>query len=456
MKTLHALERRKKGRAALWTILGLLASTVYPWCAVFAAFWFTSLWVEWAVFHLRRRWIVTAWAGASLLAIGTSLLFVLRFGHATQAIMDRLIRNGLAFTHMPMLSTMLFAAIAWFIAIFILALRSKGESSAKEFIILLRTWVVTILAWCSSLFMGIFFQNDHFRLFVMLFAWISTAVLLHWMHGIDAQKGRALTFMVALAAAISSFAYIAKPYALDHDQLNTIHLFVWLSLALVSACLVWSKWATRLHPRTIAITGIILACCIGFPQYAVMFASENGRWEAQQSYKPLFAWMKTAVPERDMICADPIDADFVASQSGHVVFFTEQDVFTLPRQTLYDRLEAFASIRHVDDRTASDWTGLLQTGYVACGQFSLQRSALDRVLPSSRVEQMLGCDQKGMKTESDYVKYLSTTFGTENQSTPKICPWILVDTAAKSEWSIPTTYTQAYADGKFEVYRVKK
>jgi len=447
------LEERKLIKAIIWTIIGLASSVVYPWFVLFAGFWFVGVWTEWAIPRLRYKQIAMTWAATSVLAVFSSLYLVFQFRHTVQDMMTHMTRNGMAFTNMPLLSTMLFAAGAWFVAILILALLSKGESSTKEFVMLLRAWIVTILAWCSSLFMGIFFQNDHFRILVLFFAWISAAVLLHWIHGIDAQKGRAMTFMVSLAAAIASFAYIAKPYAFDHDQLNAIHLFVWLALALVSACLAWSKWALRIRPRTLAVASIVFACCIGLPQYAVMFASENGRWESQQAYQPLFTWMRTSIPEKDTVCVDPANAEFIGSQSGRPAFFTDPDVYSLSSEILRDRLEAFASIRHIDESVAPIWTTSIQAKYVACQQFGLQRSALQRFMPEDRIDVLLGCDRASMFGDAGFIKKISAQFGVVNNSISATCPWIVVDASQKNAWNIPSFYQKKYDDGKFEVYQ---
>lgn len=449
---IRSLEQRRIHRALLWTAIGFVISLTYSWFLVFACLWFVSVWCEWFVLRMSRRWTVIAWSSASVAVVVGVVLLVWRYGQFVDMSVQNVLRLGLAFTPMPILSTMLFAAMAWFVAIFILSLRSNGESSAKEFALLLRAWIVTILAWCSSMFMGVFFQNDHFRIFVLLFAWISSAVLLHRIHGIDAQKGQRLTFFVFIAALIASFAYIIKPYALDHNQLNTIHLFVWFALAITTFALTWPKRTLRIRPRTIAFVSIVTALCIGLPQYAVMLASENARWDVQQTYLPLFLWMKSSIPETEQVCVDPPEAEFISSQSGRLAFFT-QDVYTRSNQDVQNRMKVFASLRLVDEHVIPIWTPIVESKYVACGQFTLQREVLESFLGTKRSDAILGCDRQTMTSDSDFIKSLDSYRGKKNKDAASVCPWIIVNKTMKDAWSIPQEYQKEYDDGRFEVYR---
>lgn len=457
-KVPRLLERQNVVKALLWTGIGLAVSTVYAWFLVFAGFWFVSTWCEWLITRLSKRWIVGAWLAACLTSVATVMTLVLRYGDVVQARLESMYRVGFGFTFMPMISTMLFAAIGWLVVIFVLSWQSHGGSDAKEkeFGLLFRVWLILVFAWCSSLFMGAYIHNDHFRTLILLFAWISAVSSVDWTCGITLRKGKVVVAVMGAIATIISFMYVIRPYAFDGDQLNTIHLFVWAALACISARLLWSTYAVRLHPYKLGAFFLTFALVIGGLQYAVMFTAEAKRWPSQQQYAQLFTWMRSEIPESDHVCVEPTDAEFIGSQSGRSVFFTEQNVYPISRETLRDRLVTFSAIREVDHDVASRWTELLGYNYIPCGQFGLQRRVLAPFMSSERLDRMLGCDRAGMRADEEFVQTLPSNFALADIDTSSLCPWIVVNRSFKGSWSIPDTYRYVFQDERFIVYRLIK
>ncbi|MFA5129327.1 MAG: hypothetical protein WC477_00215 [Patescibacteria group bacterium] len=456
VQTVRNLDARRYARAVLWTLAACIASLAYPWFVVFSILWLLSVWIEKVVSLLRMRWIAGCWAlGAIVPILGILYVAHANFPRVKYAVAS-IVRNGLGFSNQLVISNMLVAGIAWLAVVCILSVRSKTESNSQELLLLLRAWGVTILAWCASVPMGFFLGSDHFRFYVFLFAWISIVAFLPRISGIQNDKGKWMLFAICFIALIASCKYLAGPYALNHDQLNTMHLFTWLSLGLFCLLCLFPKWTLRLPPRRVATASLFLALCIGIPQYAVMFSDENARWQPQHSMEPLMSWMRAAIPERDIVCPDPVNAEFLGSESGRVTFFTLRDVNANTEESWKDGMEMLATIRRVDADTVHLWTFFLQQRYITCEQFGLQRSVLNYFYSSERTDVILGCDRAGWNADADFVNRLPAYFGTATNGIAKTCPWIVVDKTMKDSWSIPQEYQKQYDDANFEVYHVQK
>lgn len=451
-RTVRLMQTHRINQSIIWTILGIAISTVYAWFFIFVCFWFAIVWCEWLILRLEKFWIIYAWLAASLAGISVSVVLIWRYNNFLAWKLEEMYRVGFAFTHMPMLSTMLFASIGWLIAMFVVIRNADERSGLNRYSMLFLAWLVIVFAWCSSIFMGVYIHNDHFRTLVMLFAWISSVSLVPWSDNLPIRKDGWMMRIVCVGAIAVSAMYIARPYAFDGDQLNTVHLFVWLALACVSISILWPKRLSPLRLNELAIFFLLTAATLGGLQYVLMFKGEFQRWPSQQKYASLFVWMRQMIPESDRVCADPKDAEFIGSQSGRFVFFTEQNVYPASHESVRRQLLTFSSIRLVDDDTVSRWNELLGYNFIVCGQFGFQKRILAPFISKDRLDQMLGCDRAGVLSDQDFVKNLSLNFGTIREEIVSTCPWVIVPQTGKAAWKFPSSYQKAYQDENFEVY----
>lgn len=446
-----ALRASRVARAIAWSLFAVFCSSIYSWFLVFALIWMGMIWGAWLSV---RRGVGALWVLATFLAILGSIALVLFAPERVSVTLQTYMRNSVEFTRMAQLSVMLIAAVCWGILYtFILPFIQQDEDrDAGRYLIY--AWIVTIAGWCSNVATSIYIQNDHFRIFTLLLSWASAFVLftreavvirLRWQ--------RVIVYGIGFVSLGMVLRILAGPYILDRDQLNVIHLFVWVSL-LLSSYRVLGLPALFVRPFIRRVAIVAIACGIGFVPYVVMFQQEAGRLSILRTYDSMIAWIQREVPARETICADPAISEDVGAFSGHSIFFTLQNTYSSGSdRDIYERLSALASLTNAAvSSTRNAWTEWLTSRGTTCQQFSLYRKTVFSRMDAKTFDRMSGCPRDRMDAETNFVRGLSRAYGIRDDRAMELCPWVVIERSSAEAWNLPEPYQRRYQDGRFEIY----
>ena len=456
-----SLQRRRWYAASIWSLVALACSIVYPWFFIFATLWIASVWVSTVSQRLKWKHIVIAWSVlTSVLILGLVKITTL-FSERMVIFFETLLRNGAAFTHIPGVTNLLVAAVGWCAVMIMAAYHSSDHQKTRQTDCLLVTgWIITIMGWCSSMATGLYIHNDHFRIFVFIFAWISCAVLIErrlvypQVSTIGSDRpSRILVMVVAIIASLISIRYVFKPYALDHDQLNAIHLTVWASLAI-------SVWAALLNKRVSFFSaGMFFAIAslgIGLPQYLATFSVEAKLTAQVTSVTPAVMWIRSSVPLTDRLCVSSEYIDVLGASTGYDLFFSEYNVFASGSdEDLYVKLKTYSSIISASTSTIDYVEGkLIGSRGAICNQFPWQRKVFGRWVSPQRLDNILGCQRDVLAGEQKFIhSLLADMNGQGGDDIKKLCPWIILGKSTENIPVVLSSYERKYDDKTFTIFR---
>ena len=378
-----ALREGRFVRAAGLSAAAFAVSTIYSWSFIFAAIWLGASWMA-RLSGLRLTRLVALWTLiAASAAIGVGSAAFMADPAWVQTALETYARNGLAFTRMPVLSMTLAAGALWATLLCVVRI-PRDPLTVRSRDLLFLGWMVSVTGWLSSIATGVFIQNDHFRLLILIFAWMSAAAIAEWRSRSDDPltppngPWRTRTLVAAAAGAwLVVCSYLIRPYAFDGDLLNTIHLAIWLFMALALSYAIGRRaWPPRMAAAVLIIASLVIAV----PQSVVIFRREARKTPKLESLEPLLAEIAARVPRSDRVCADPINAELVGALGGRRSFMSVHNVYE--RQTdlaLYGEIATLATAYDVPASGFGDvWLDhLLQRG-VTCTQFPF--SAASRAL----------------------------------------------------------------------------
>lgn len=448
----RSLQNHRIMNAIGWSVLSIVSSLIYSWFFLFAAFWIGVIWMM----RFTRRHPVVLWIFTSAAAVVATGGIVSIASDRISVSIQTLLRNGMGFTYIVQLSTMLIASVLWLLLCLIVARRSERSSDQATDRLLVFGWIVTIAGWCSSILTGLYLHNDHFRIFILLFAWISASVLLtRETVLLRTKKQRLIVWSILLISIGMIFSILVRPYVFDGDQLNIIHLFVWGALAITSYQTIRPTVSVS-RSRTAQIILLLSACFAGFLPYVFMFIQEAKQLPDLRKYDPSVVWIEKNIPTNEGICADPIISEQIAAYAGHSVFFTMQSLYPSGTdQDLYARVAALASLTDASVSLTKDtWTVWLTSRGTACQQFGLYRKTIFSMLSPKSFDDLTGCPRQQMDAETAFVSRLANAYGTTNPVSSTLCRWIAFPVRAASHWSLDH-YQTAYQDSFIQIERLK-
>lgn len=458
-----ALDHGAWKRAIIYSVFSVVVSTIYAWFFLFICFWIGSIW---AVFLHRffqsRKSILGMWSGLSFFVVGVVAFFVAVSDDGFQSTLTTLERNGLAFTHAVVIASMLLAACMWLVLVILFARRKNDDQEDRRISrILFISWIVTILAWCSSLFTGVFLQNDHFRIFILLFSWISISAFVFRTRAISYVRHlfpveRWIAILCLVFSSVMVMKIIASPYALNGDQLNIIQLFVWFSLVIGSVVLLYPEWIRRYSNGAVAWSVICLACVVGIPPYLVLFREEAKSIQKLRPYEHSLSWIRENVSESDRICSTSFEASVIAAFSGRIAFFTEQNVYDDTSDAeLHKNIRALSTIVPATESVASSWRGYFWTRSMSCNAFGPWRRVLSLRLSEEQVDAFLGCQKERIQKDFDVIDQALSVRDASPEEIASLCQWIAVPVESASSWNIPSTATVEYSDDILRLYKTR-
>lgn len=451
IQTESALRASRIFCAIMWSLLAVFCSSIYSWFLLFALIWMGVVWGIWL--FIRRRMNIL-WVLVVFLAVFTSIVLTVFAPEQISITLQTYMRNSVEFTRLPQISGMLVAAIFWSVlsACVLPFLQRNEDRDAGWYLIY--AWIVMIAGWCSNVATGIYIQNDHFRIFTLLFSWMSAFVLFTRPAIVLHQRWqRVVVYGIGFVSLGMVLRILIGPYILDRDQLNVIHLFVWVSL-LISSYRVLGLPGLFVRSSVRWSLMFVAACGIGFIPYVFMFQQEAERLPVLRTYDQMIAWVQRDIPVREVICANPAIAEDVAAFSGHSVFFTLQNTYSSgPDIDIYNRLSILASLTDASvSSTKRAWTEWLISRGTTCQQFNIYRKTIFSRMDADAFDHMSGCPRERMNAETHFVAGLSRAYGIQDDRALRLCPWIILERSSRNSWNFTEVYQRRYQDERFEVY----
>jgi hypothetical protein len=448
-----ALDEHHILKAIVWSAASVIFSVVYSWFFVFALLWIASVWGMWMLKQWRADIL---WGGITMLAIAYTGGLVWLFPERLSVMFQTLLRSGMGYTRMIHVSAMILAAVCWLVIWSLYCIGHAREKEHDSNDLLWMAWLITIACWCSNVTTGLYIQNDHFRIFVLFFSWMSAFVLLTRESDVlRSSWKRMIAWAVLLFSLGMSLVIMFRPYAFDGDQLNTIHLFVWISL-IVSALRLLFSFEKFWRGRMRSVLLLVVACVIGFLPYVVMFQKEANQLNEIRSYDLSVAWIQDHIPQDDSICVDPRISEEMAAFSGHSVFFTTQSISSSGEDTaLYRRLAALASLTDVSvSSTEHAWTTWLTSRGTACQQYNLYRKTILSGMSRDGFDDVIGCPRERMDAEVVFIHNLSKAYGIDDALSKDVCKWLVFPVDASSHWHLDD-YKTIYQDPFIRIEQLK-
>ncbi len=451
-----SLRHRRWLKSVGLSLAALAASSVYVWFAIVILLWLSVVWSI-ALIRVARR----AWIGLMVLAAGSvpfivfaalSIISEERF----RIFWETNIRLGLGFTRLPMLTSMALAAMLWTILMTWHALRLRDHPWAGRLARLTVLWFVILGCWFMSPFTGIYLHTDHFRLITLIAAALSACAL--WCafrerHAYIEKRMRVWLWVSGGIAGCFAARIILQPYAWSGDQLQTIHLAVWLSVLL---SILIALRPSRSVSRAFFAWAIVGCAAIGVLPYIATFVRNDALMKDACRYQTSVTWIRQHTIPESVICTDPDTANVIAAHAGRRVIVNQQTFFSRETDTaLYERLRIVASRYDLDTSGATEaWADFATANEgTICGQFAyLDHLPLVRNLPASVRAVLKGCSEEKLNDNDARIRRMAVDETVPEGAFVNTCPVVVVTRGNK--WNLPHSYSEAYTDDVVRIFTV--
>jgi len=444
-----ALKQKRWMRALLISAASLAILKIYPW---FFLLGFTFIVTQVAVVFLAkyRLWLGALFiAGVASICIGGVLI-------ATQTISvpipDSLAfyeRNGIGFAHVPLVSNTTLASVLWLWALTRLhRVRRDAPVELTGWM-----WIVMLVLWLSPPLVGLDLLNDHFIIVAAMLSWMSLALFVREPAESDVStkpfRDRVL-FGIAIVASLF-FLYVLQQALRNVGQfaVYTIHLSLWLALAVAASSLAW---------RRIRWPLLVLCVLLGTIGLVSTLNRNKNEMPGLLSRLPTITWIQEHVPTGEAICADPVNAKIFAAHAGRLTYPSESNLmFPESDDVLQRRLVTIGGAYDTFAAQDQDSFSFLINGVrdVACDQFA-KLAAILRTLGTSdaSVNRFIGCRrEKALAFERDVLDAVRAT-PLNADAFRELCPWVIIPDDRKPYWSLPERYEEIRVQEGVSVWHV--
>lgn len=462
----RSIREMKILKALLTSGLAVIFSIFYSWTFVTIVIWLGAIWMSFFLETIRLKsvwqWLITV---AFTLVVTGSILWFFP-SERLSIIIETLLRNGMAFTRMPIISTMLVNAIIWVLLLVVIRPLFSSSFEVKDrglWLDLSIGWFAALFGWISNIFTGAYVQNDHFRMPLLLMSFITFAALAVRLRDTKASEilsgsiSRKVFLGIFVISGVASLKYLSGPYAINGDQFAPIHVFVWLSLAVVSSMVLWPS-VLNFHRRWFSLTLIAVSVVLGVIPYQVMFFKEARRLsELKNDVAPMIKWIDESVPVGDHICADPEIDEMVSAFSKRFVFFTLEDTYaSMPDNELYRRVGTLSSLVNPEDknRIFDEWADYIRRQRLACSVYARDRAIARKIFGERFSVWSFGCDVDQVSRDERFVASMYAGNFSNIDDVRSLCSHLAIPSRAKSQWLIAAPELVEYDDGRISIYRI--
>jgi hypothetical protein len=455
----RSLEQSKVKHAILWSLFAIATNWIYFWFFTFAVIWLASIWAMWILKRSRNAFLGLFTAGAVIAPI---VAVCIAKWLPTSGLLPRLEvyeRLGFAFTRMPFISNSMFVMFCWIALLIALPLLYRLPAvHVKRVVEMQLAWIALVLTWFLSSFMGIFFQNDHFRTPVVLLSFVSIALVWSAMKDREAStKAKwplSLAIIPTLLAVIFLYRIIIPGYYIYHDeQLNVLHVTHWFTVAVAGAWMLWYRFKDRPFAAKHALmVVVVLSALTGITAAIHVQKGELKKIPGKLPQLPLVDWIRTNVPKDSVVCTDPVTAAFLGIHTErltHPLAMTRY--LQLTNEADLNILLQIASA--YDVLAAGEGKGfrrfVRQDRHNACVQFAKQVKVMQSFgMSEERIEQILGCPREMINAELAQLEKVMLEKKLNPEEFQKVCPYVVVTDEKKAFWQIPSTYgSTSFPDG---------
>jgi len=327
-------------------------------------------------------------------------------------------RYGLGFTHLPFLTTIALAPLAWLVL-----LGWKRQTP------ILMGWIVTFLSLEMTPFTGFIFQNDHFRAVVLILSWLSLGYL--FSQDQESRKGaRTTTLAVLVFASFMTLWKLADLLRNPSVDLSLVQLAYWIPLLIASMDIVGVR-------RKTTVTALLLSSiALGIFGSVSVFARELFPDDELARRSHAAEAITQATLPTDTICTDPASADrFAAATPRRIIPSTVYRFLPESDETQINLLASLSSV--YDEEAAGDTEAMHhvveQDRYLPCSQNAwFIRIATKFGLSLKTADNISGCPRELMDAQWKVVREGSTS-----AKIADVCPWIIVADEKKDFWHLP-------------------
>lgn len=461
-----ALRSNRWMKAIAYSIAILWIFTIYPWFLMYGLLFLVVLWVLRIIQVWPRLWPI-----AVAVAVFTVCGFVLFF--AAGWISLRLPasfflyeRNGVMFSHMPLISNTVLACMVWLGLLFggRSRWRASGLDRPMEFLSL--CWIVLFIAWLSTPFVGIFLQSDHFVIIVAMLSWSTLALYVMSRTGVGHPVSARWERIASIAMAIFSsvfFLYIAQKgfRRMVNFETFTIHLSIWLSLA-------WSAWFHWFYLRGWNIDllwrrlrWMLLVVCffLGATGLGVVIHRGMKDMPDLRSRISTIDWMQANVPYDETVCSDPVNASIYGAHNARQTYPEESNIVLAESDDAQHRRlmtigAAYDTSAAGDEGRYSKLINGLRRN--TCDQYAKVARFMERLaVPRKTIDAFLGCLRERADAYDDRVM---TAIKAKNVDAPAfraLCPWVVIPDDRRIYWNLPGSYEEIRVDDQVSIWHAK-
>ncbi len=447
-------------RALVLDGVALFFTLVYPWYFLFVA---TSVVMLIALRYLKAahaRIILAAGIVCAFAAILSRNAWLPRLLAAPG--IPVLVRGGIGFGHLPIISNTLVAIFFWWAAWFAWIRRSAAQSEPDDqrskAVALLVMWSALAILWLQNVLTGFPYISDHFVYCVWILSALSWVV---WIRLAPAIRGtRFATFSCWLGAGAAAYVavivyQIAFKYTLISMGGELIHLANWTFVAL-ALC------STPLGSRGQAMmTRLALAVAVIFTVTGFMGAARFAGQETSdlREYAGFMRWAAASnAPNQDITwCSDWNAEQLLAPNTGLKIF--PSTVFLMDPVSTEELQRRLVDVSAFFNTVGSDEGWRYEREILFCTDLLCDINARARVLIQRVVKDegartfIIGCDQAAMdRIRADVVAQMKARWAAPMPETSNVCDRFIVRHSLDAYWRIPASYPKLYSDASLTVY----
>lgn len=471
------LREQRVIQAIIWSVIALGASFIYPWFFLIVSTWVAVAWWMWSVRH--RTWIAPLMIAVVSLLIGLASLHLAEWflASAQSALIGMYERNGVVFARVPFFANTLIAIAAWIVLFFVLASKAPHEASRTALISAAVPWMAVLVLWFHTPITGIFLYPDHFIGPVAVLAWLSLSKVWYVVENTERfHASNATTFsrflnilpwLIAIGAWLMLIYILQQPARLHPWKFDpyVVHVTHWFALAVASFLVVWRMRRFEITLPFVPVLSVMLF--VGF----AMGVWGNGSvlfrdWKKLETLTPRLStidWIRTSVPEKSFMCADPASASFYAAHTGRSVFPAEAVLsypFSSPHvlsmlQTLVGAYDAKAAGQVETFHFLTDHYRIIscENGSQYAHNGTLGKLLRGLGLQGARLDTFLGCRRETIETNWQSVSRAMDAHTSDAQALTALCPYVIVPTTQATFWTLPPSSTLAWESDNIQIWK---
>jgi len=467
-KAIGDLDKNSILSAVGWSIVALGLNSIYPWFLFFVALWLVVWWTIWLM--KKRIWLFAliaalGWVGAVIISVPLARWF---FDPIRLQNLLQYQRIELGLSRMPFLSNTMLILILFPVLLFILSrVVCLDKNSLKRLEFIFSGWLVLFFSWFHTPFTGIYTMNDHFIMPILVFSWISLAVVLSTFKNVSKKLlfkvnkvYSVISFSIFLFSGIFFIFILKQPFQTNPLKFfsYSIHLSLWLALVVAAGIVFFGlRGLLSVKFKAVLLSGILLTSVIlGAFGVRAILATQNSNLSDAQLFVPAINWIKSSTSNQDIaMCSDIRTAELISAHTGQLVLPAEAWLFNPQKEE--EIVQTFETLAGAYDVNGAGETALWHS-YVVHYRSTLceigPRAQMRRQFSilrflgfgEDRAREIMGCPKDIIDLEWLRVSQAIEIYKVNDRALNELCPWIIVSEDKKNYWQIPDNYSKVYQD----------